>query len=62
MEVPGLEVELELQLEAYATAISTLDLSCIHNLCCRLQQSWTLTTVSEARNRTHILTETMCSA
>ena len=38
MEVPGLGVKLELQLQASAIATATLDLSCIFNLCCSLEQ------------------------
>ena len=32
MEIPRLEVDLELLLQAYATATTTWDLSCIYNL------------------------------
>ena len=38
MEVPKLEVKLELQLRAYSTAIATQDLSHICNLCLSLWQ------------------------
>ena len=59
MEVPRLGVELELQLLAYATATATLDLSCICNLCCSLQQLQTLNPLSEARDQTQVLRDTM---
>ena len=55
MKVPRLGVELELQLLAYATATATLDLNCIHDLCCILQQCQILNQLSEARDRTLIL-------
>ena len=47
MEIPRLEVELKLQLLAYATATATMYLSC--NLCHSLQQHWILNLLSEAR-------------
>lgn len=53
-EVSGPRVESELQLQAFATATATLDLSLHHSL-------WPhriLNALSEARDRTHILTET----
>ena len=50
-------VELELQLQAYITAIVTLDLSCICNLCHDLQQRQILNPLSESRDRTHSLME-----
>ena len=56
MEVPGLGVELQLQLQAYTTA--RLDLSCIYNP----QHSFQATPrslLSEARDGTCILTDTM---
>ena len=43
MEVPGLGVELELQLLAYAKATATQDLSCFCDLCCSLWQCQILT-------------------
>jgi len=45
---PG--VELKLQPLAYATAMATLDLSCICYLCHRLQQCWILNQQSKARD------------
>ena len=38
MDIPRLGVELELQVPAYATATAMLDLSCMCDPCCRLQQ------------------------
>ena len=58
MEVPGLGVPLELQLQAYTTATATLDPSCICNLCYNLQQGWILNALSKARDQTRILTDT----
>ena len=58
-EVPRVGVEYELQLPAYATATATQDLSCICNLCHSLQQGQTLNPLSEARDGTCILTDTM---
>ena len=49
MEVPGLGVELQLQLQAYTTATAMLDLSCICDLRCSLQQRWILNLLNEAR-------------
>ena len=43
---------------AYTTATATLDLSCICDLCCSLWQCWILNMLSEARDRTFILTDT----
>ena len=59
MEVSGLGVEMELQLQAYATAIATLDLSHICNLCHSLWQHQILNPLSEARYQTCILMDTM---
>ena len=59
MEVPRLRVESELQLPAYTTAIAMPDPSHIYDLCCSLQQCWILNPLSEARDQTHILTDTM---
>ena len=50
MEVPGLEVESELQLLAYTTATTKLDPSHICNLQHNLQQHRILNPVIEARN------------
>ena len=55
MEVPRLGVESELQLPATATATATPDLSHI----CNLRQQQILNLLSEARDGTHILTDTM---
>ena len=49
MEVPRLGVELDLQLPANTTAITTLDLGRV----CDLHHS--INPLSEARDRTHIL-------
>ena len=59
MEVPGLGVKSELQLQAYPTATTMLDPSHIYNLHCTLQQHRILNPLSQARDQTHILTETM---
>ena len=55
VEVPGLGVESELQLPAYATATALLDPSCICNLYHSLWQCWILNPLSEATDQTHIL-------
>ena len=49
MEVPGLGVESELQLLAYATATATPDQSHIFDLCHSLQQRQILNSLSEVR-------------
>ena len=54
MEVPGLEVEWDLQLLAYTTATATSDPSCI----CDLRQCWIVKPLSETRDETHILMDT----
>ena len=59
MEVPGLGVEWELQLQAYTTAIATLASGRICNLHCSLWQCRIPNPLSEARNRTRILMDTM---
>ena len=56
MEVPGLGIQSELQLQAYATAIETPDLSC------SLWQPWILNSLSKARDQTCILTDTMLNS
>ena len=56
MEVPGLGVDMELQLPAYATATVTPDLSHICDLDHSLQQCQILIPLSESRDQTHILT------
>ena len=55
LEVPGLGVELELQLPAYARATATEDPSCVCDLHHGSQQCWLLNPQSKARDRTHIL-------
>ena len=57
MEVPGLGVELELQLLAYTTGRATPDPSRMCDLCCSLQQHQILNSLNEARDRTCILTD-----
>ena len=59
MEVPRLGVELKLLLQAYATATPTLDPCLICDLCCSLLQWWILNALSEARDQTRILMDTM---
>ena len=59
MEAPGLGVTSELQLQAYATATATPDPSGICDLHHSLQQCQILNPLSEARDGTHILTETV---
>ena len=58
MEVPGQGVNLELQLQAYTMATALLDLSCICDLYCSLQQCWILNPLNKARDQTHILMKT----
>ena len=58
MEVPGLEIESELQLLAYATTTATQDLSLICDLQHTSWQHWMLNSLSEARDRTHVLIDT----
>ena len=58
MEVPRLGVELELQLQAYATAKATLDLNHICDLHHSSQQCQIFNPLSEARDETHILMDT----
>ena len=55
MEVPRLEVELELQLAAYTTAIATTDPSRVCDLHHSSWQRQILNPLSEARYQTHIL-------
>ena len=61
MGVPrlGVESELQLQATATATATATLDLSCLSDLCCSLKQYQILNPLSEARDWTHNLMDTM---
>ena len=58
MKFPGLEIEPELQPPAYSivTAIATLDLSNICDLC---KQPQILNLLSDARDQTGILMDTM---
>ena len=49
---------MELQLLAYTTSTTTLDLSHICDLCFGLQQCWILSPLNEARNRACILMDT----
>ena len=59
MEVPGLGVKSELQLTAYSIATAVSDLSCICKLCCNFWQYWFLNALTEARDLTCILMDTM---
>ena len=58
-ESSWLGIELELQLPEFATAMATMDLSHICDLGCSLQQCWIPNPLSDARDRTCILTNTM---
>ena len=59
MEIPRLGVQLELQLQAYATAtVISSDLSRSCNLHHRTWQCQTLNPLSGARDRTHVLMDT----
>ena len=55
MEVPRLEVPVELQLPAYTTATAVLDLSHVCDLQHSSQQHQILNPLREARDRTRIL-------
>ena len=55
MEVPRQGVQSELQLQAYATAMATLNLSLICNLCLSLQQCQSFNPLSGVRDQTRIL-------
>ena len=57
MEVPGLGIKSELQ--AYATDMAIPDPNCICDLHCGLWKSQILNPLSEARDRTCVLTDTM---
>ena len=59
MDVPKLGAESQLQLPAYATATATQDPSCTCDLCHSLWQCQILNPLSEARDQTHILIDTM---
>ena len=58
MEVPRLGLELELHLPAYSTATAKQDPSLICSLHNSSQQCRILNSLSEARDRTHILVDT----
>ena len=58
MEIPGLGVQSELQLQSYARTTVMLDLKHICDLYHSLQQSQILHPLSKARDWTHILTDT----
>ena len=57
MEVPRLGVQSELQLPAYTAATATPDLSCIRDLPRTFRPRQILNPLSEAGNRTYILTD-----
>ena len=52
-------VQVELQLPAYTTTTVTPDQSHIYNVRHSLQQCWILNLLSQARDQTRILTQTM---
>ena len=58
MEVPRIEIESELQLSAYATAIATQDLSHLCNLHHKLMAMLDPYPLSKARDQTHIFMDT----
>ena len=58
MELPRLEVELELQLPAYTTATAMQDPSHIFNLHHSSQQRQILNQLNKSRDRTHIFMDT----
>ena len=58
MEVPGLWVELELQLLAYVAATTMPDLSCVFNLHRSSWQHRILKPLSEAKDQTLVLRDT----
>ena len=59
MEVPRRAVKSELWLLAYATATATPDLSHNYDLCSSWLQHQILNLLSEARDPTHVLAETV---
>ena len=59
MEVLGLEVELDLQLQDYTTAMAMPDPSCISDPHCSLRQHLIINPLSESGDQTSILTETV---
>ena len=58
MEVPGLGVQSELQLPAYATATATPDLSCVCDLHHSSRQHQIVNPLIEAKDGTRILMDT----
>ena len=58
-KVSRLGVESELQLQAYATAMAMQDLSRICDLYCSLWQRWTHNPLSEVRDQTYIVVDTV---
>ena len=58
MEVPRLGVKSELQLLVYTTATARCDLSCVCDLHHSSRQHQVLNPLIEARDGTHILTDT----
>ena len=59
MEVLRVGFELEPQLQAYATTTATPDMGHICGLCCSLWQCSIHNPLSKARDRAHILMDTM---
>ena len=59
MEGPGIGVESELRLPAYAAAVATLDPNHICNLHPSLQPCQSLNPLNEARDQTSILGDTV---
>lgn len=59
MEVPRLGATSELQLMAYTTATAMPDLSHVCKLGRNLRQRWIFNPLSEARDGTCLLTDTM---
>ena len=59
MDAPGVRAGTGAANMVYTTATTTLDLSHICDLCCNLQQCQILNPLSEARDQTQILTDTM---
>ena len=58
MDVPGLEVEAELQLSAYAMATTNWNLSHVCDLHHSSWQHWIFNPLSEARDQTRTLMDT----
>ena len=56
--VPRLGVEMQLQLPVYTTATAMKDLSFICGLHHSSWQCWILNPLTEARDQTHVLTDT----